>query len=121
MRNLRPVPCVISGVVERWPPAGQWHDWRCQLRRPCMSTRPGRRPVTRAAWASSSACRLRACGRPGRWMTRALGRLPLFAGLHAAASLVCITRALGDPGQDEPRWLIQLRDKLTKTARTHRN
>lgn len=49
-----------------------------------------------------------------------LGRLPLFAGLHAAASLVRITRALGDPGQGEPGWLVQLRDKLTKAARTHR-
>jgi Ser/Thr protein kinase RdoA (MazF antagonist) len=49
-----------------------------------------------------------------------LGRLPLFAGLHAAASLVRITRALGDPGRDEPGWLAQLRDKLSETARAHR-
>jgi Ser/Thr protein kinase RdoA (MazF antagonist) len=49
-----------------------------------------------------------------------LDRLPLFAGLHAAASLLRITRALGDPGVDEPGWLAQLRDKLTETARSHR-
>jgi Ser/Thr protein kinase RdoA (MazF antagonist) len=49
-----------------------------------------------------------------------LGRLPLFAGLHAAASLVRIARALGDPAGDEPGWLVGLRDKLTETARIHR-
>jgi hypothetical protein len=49
-----------------------------------------------------------------------LGCLPLFAGVHAAASLVRITRALGDPGRDEPGWLVQLRDKLTMAARTRR-
>ncbi len=49
-----------------------------------------------------------------------LGRLPLYAGLHAAASVVRISRALGDPGRDEPGWLVQLRDKLTRTARAHR-
>ncbi|HEY7432692.1 MAG TPA: phosphotransferase [Streptosporangiaceae bacterium] len=49
-----------------------------------------------------------------------LGRLPLFAGLHAAASLVRITHAIGDAGQDEPGWLVQLRGKLTERARTLR-
>lgn len=49
-----------------------------------------------------------------------LGRLPLFAGLHAAASLVRITRALGEPARREPRWLSELRDELTAMARTHR-
>jgi Ser/Thr protein kinase RdoA (MazF antagonist) len=49
-----------------------------------------------------------------------LARLRLFAGLHAAASLVRIRRALGDPGRDEPGWLAQLRGKLTETARLHR-
>ncbi|MCX4706158.1 phosphotransferase enzyme family protein [Streptomyces sp. NBC_01373] len=47
-------------------------------------------------------------------------RLPLFAGLHAAASLVRITRALGEPAQHEPEWLSELRDDLTDMARTHR-
>jgi Ser/Thr protein kinase RdoA (MazF antagonist) len=49
-----------------------------------------------------------------------LGCLPLFAGLHGAASLVRITHALGDPGRDEPGWLARLRSKLIKTARVHR-
>jgi Ser/Thr protein kinase RdoA (MazF antagonist) len=49
-----------------------------------------------------------------------LGRLPLFAGLQAAACLVRITRALGHPGRDEPGWLAELRDKLTDKARAHR-
>lgn len=49
-----------------------------------------------------------------------LGSLPLFAGLQAAASLVRITRALGDPGRGEPGWLAELRDKLSEKARTHR-
>ena len=49
-----------------------------------------------------------------------LGRLPQFAGLHAAASLVRIARALGDPGRDEPGWLAELRGKLTEKARVHR-
>jgi Ser/Thr protein kinase RdoA (MazF antagonist) len=49
-----------------------------------------------------------------------LGRLPLFAGLHAAASLVRITRALGEPARQEPDWLSQLRDDLTDMARAHR-
>jgi Ser/Thr protein kinase RdoA (MazF antagonist) len=51
---------------------------------------------------------------------RDLGCLPLFAGLHGAASLVRITRALGDPGREEPGWLAQLRSKLIKAARAHR-
>lgn len=49
-----------------------------------------------------------------------LGRLPLFAGLHAAASLVSITRALGEPARQEPEWLSELRDALTDMARAHR-
>ena len=49
-----------------------------------------------------------------------LGHLPLFAGLHAAASLVRITSALGDHGRDEPPWLTELRGKLTEKARAHR-
>jgi len=49
-----------------------------------------------------------------------LGRLPLFAGLHAAASLVRIARALGEPGRGEPEWLAGLRGKLTGKARVHR-
>jgi hypothetical protein len=31
-----------------------------------------------------------------------------------------MTRALGDPGRDEPRWLAELRGKLTEKARAHR-
>ncbi|WDV56537.1 phosphotransferase [Streptomyces coeruleorubidus] len=49
-----------------------------------------------------------------------LGRLQLFAGLHAAASLVRITRALGEPARQEPDWLSELRNDLTDMARTHR-
>jgi Ser/Thr protein kinase RdoA (MazF antagonist) len=49
-----------------------------------------------------------------------VGRLPLFAGLHAAAALVRITRALGEPGRDEPGWLAELRGKLTEKARAQR-
>lgn len=49
-----------------------------------------------------------------------LRRLPLFAGLHAAASLVRITRALGEPARREPGWLSELRADLTGMARTHR-
>ncbi|MFH8499908.1 phosphotransferase enzyme family protein [Streptomyces coeruleorubidus] len=49
-----------------------------------------------------------------------LGRLPLFAGLHAAISLVRITRALGEPARQEPGWLSELRADLTDMARTHR-
>jgi Ser/Thr protein kinase RdoA (MazF antagonist) len=49
-----------------------------------------------------------------------LGRLPLFAGLQAAACIVRITRALGRPGRGEPGWLADLRDKLTRQARAHR-
>ncbi|MGW0611385.1 phosphotransferase enzyme family protein [Streptomyces sp. NPDC002788] len=47
-------------------------------------------------------------------------RLPLFAGLQAAASLVRITRALGEPSEDQPEWLAELRNDLTDMARTHR-
>jgi Ser/Thr protein kinase RdoA (MazF antagonist) len=49
-----------------------------------------------------------------------LGRLPLFAGLHAAAWMVRIRRALGEPGRGEPDWLAGLRGKLTGKARVHR-
>ncbi|WP_232789941.1 phosphotransferase enzyme family protein [Streptomyces jeddahensis] len=49
-----------------------------------------------------------------------VGRLPLFAGLHAATSLVRITRALGEPDQAEPEWLTELRNDMTDMARTHR-
>jgi Ser/Thr protein kinase RdoA (MazF antagonist) len=49
-----------------------------------------------------------------------LGHLPLFAGLHAAASLVRITRALGEPAPGEPDGLGELRDDLTDMARAHR-
>lgn len=49
-----------------------------------------------------------------------LGRLPMFAGLQAAASLAGITLATGDPGRNEPGWLAQLRGQLTEKARTQR-
>jgi Ser/Thr protein kinase RdoA (MazF antagonist) len=49
-----------------------------------------------------------------------LGRLPLFAGLQAAACIVRITRALGHPGRGEPGWLAELRGKLAEKARAHR-
>lgn len=49
-----------------------------------------------------------------------IGRLPLFAGLHAAASMVRTTRALGGPGQGEPGWMAELRGKLTEKARADR-
>jgi len=49
-----------------------------------------------------------------------IGHLPLFAGLHAAASMVRIRRALGRPGQGEPGWMTELRGKLTEKARAHR-
>jgi Ser/Thr protein kinase RdoA (MazF antagonist) len=49
-----------------------------------------------------------------------LGRLPLFAGLHAAASLVRITRGLGEPARQEPGWLSELRADLTDMAHAHR-
>jgi Ser/Thr protein kinase RdoA (MazF antagonist) len=49
-----------------------------------------------------------------------IGRLPLFAGLHAAASMVRTTRALGRPGQGEPEWMAELRAKLTERARADR-
>jgi Ser/Thr protein kinase RdoA (MazF antagonist) len=49
-----------------------------------------------------------------------LERLPLFAGLHAAASLVRITRALGEPARQEPGWLSELRADLADLARAHR-
>jgi Ser/Thr protein kinase RdoA (MazF antagonist) len=48
------------------------------------------------------------------------GRLPLFTGLHAAASLVRITHALGEPARQEPDWLSELRDDLTDMAHAHR-
>jgi Ser/Thr protein kinase RdoA (MazF antagonist) len=43
-----------------------------------------------------------------------LSRLPLFAGLHASASMVRIARARGGAGKDEPGWLAELRGKLTE-------
>lgn len=49
-----------------------------------------------------------------------LGSVPLFAGLHGAASLVRITRALGDPGRSEPNWMTGLRGKLSEKACAHR-
>lgn len=49
-----------------------------------------------------------------------LGRLPLFAGLQAAACLARITRALDYRGRDEPGWLAELRGKLTDKASAQR-
>ncbi|MFI5530682.1 phosphotransferase enzyme family protein [Kitasatospora sp. NPDC051853] len=49
-----------------------------------------------------------------------VARLPLFAGLNAAVSLVRITRALGRPGPDEAEWLERLRADLTGLAAGHR-
>jgi Ser/Thr protein kinase RdoA (MazF antagonist) len=49
-----------------------------------------------------------------------LDSLPIFAGLHAAVTIVRITRALGEPGPDEPSWMAQLRAKLAGLARAHR-
>ena len=49
-----------------------------------------------------------------------LASLPLFAGLHAAVTLVRIARALGEPGRDEPGWLAQLRAKLAGRSRALR-
>lgn len=48
-----------------------------------------------------------------------LANLPLFAGAHAACSLVHITRALGTPG-DDPEWMVELRTTLIDMARSHR-
>lgn len=49
-----------------------------------------------------------------------LGRLRLFAGAHAACSLVRIARALDAPDGDEPEWRAELRTELTGMARSHR-
>lgn len=49
-----------------------------------------------------------------------LGNLQLFAGAHAACSLVRIDRALDAPGEDEPEWMADLRAKLTAMERSHR-
>jgi Ser/Thr protein kinase RdoA (MazF antagonist) len=46
--------------------------------------------------------------------------LPLFAGLHAAVTLVRIASALGEPDRDEPGWLAQLRAKLAARSRAQR-
>jgi Ser/Thr protein kinase RdoA (MazF antagonist) len=50
-----------------------------------------------------------------------LANLRLFAGAHAACSLVRIDSALGTPGDDEPEWMADLRAKLTVMARSHRD
>jgi Ser/Thr protein kinase RdoA (MazF antagonist) len=49
-----------------------------------------------------------------------LANLRLFAGAHAACSLVRIDTALDHPGDDEPEWMADLRAKLTAMARSHR-
>ena len=50
---------------------------------------------------------------------RELERLPVFAGRHAATSLVRIRRVLDEPGQDEEPWLKNLRAKLTHMTHEH--
>lgn len=47
--------------------------------------------------------------------------LRLFAGVHAACSLVRIDRALGTPHGDEAEWLVELRATLSDMARAHRD
>ena len=47
--------------------------------------------------------------------------LRLFAGVHAACSLVSIDRALGTPHGDEAEWLVELRATLRDMARAHRD
>lgn len=49
-----------------------------------------------------------------------LANLRLFAGAHAACSLVRIASALDTPGDDEPEWRADLRAKLNVMARSHR-
>ena len=49
-----------------------------------------------------------------------LPRLRLFAGAHAACSLVRIAGALDASGDDDPEWMTELRAKLTALARSHR-
>jgi Ser/Thr protein kinase RdoA (MazF antagonist) len=49
-----------------------------------------------------------------------LANLPLFAGVHAACSLVRITRALDATGDNDPEWMAALRTDLIGMARSHR-
>ncbi|WP_369807733.1 phosphotransferase enzyme family protein [Glycomyces sp. NRRL B-16210] len=49
-----------------------------------------------------------------------LADLRLFAGAHAACSLIRIDNALGTVGDDEPEWMADLRADLTAMARSHR-
>ncbi|WP_177154921.1 phosphotransferase enzyme family protein [Glycomyces harbinensis] len=49
-----------------------------------------------------------------------LANLRLFAGAHAACSILRIDNALGTAGEDEAEWMADLRAKLTDMARSHR-
>ncbi|WP_265522303.1 phosphotransferase enzyme family protein [Oerskovia flava] len=49
-----------------------------------------------------------------------LTNLRLFAGAHAACSLVRITHALSTPNHDDPAWRAELRTRLTAMAHSHR-
>lgn len=49
-----------------------------------------------------------------------LANLRLFAGAHAACSLVRIDSALDTPCEDEPEWMADLRARLMAMARSHR-
>lgn len=46
--------------------------------------------------------------------------LPLFAGLNAITALTHLTRALREPGENEPEWKAELRRRLTAMASDHR-
>jgi hypothetical protein len=56
----------------------------------------------------------------GRWMMRSSAASRYSPGLNAATSLVQVTRALGEPGQQEPDWMAELRGKLSEKARALR-
>lgn len=49
-----------------------------------------------------------------------LANLRMFAGAHAACSLVRVQGALEGPGEDEPEWMADLREKLSAVAASHR-
>jgi Ser/Thr protein kinase RdoA (MazF antagonist) len=49
-----------------------------------------------------------------------LANLRLFAGAHAACSLVRIDSALDTVGESEPGWMADLRTRLTAMSRSHR-
>ncbi|WP_439650282.1 phosphotransferase enzyme family protein [Glycomyces amatae] len=51
---------------------------------------------------------------------RDLEHLRLFAGAHAACSLVRIDRALGETDGDEPEWRSELRARLVDMSASHR-